>query len=123
MDRRNVLKAGAVPAAALSLAAPALAQTRPKVSWRLASSFPRNLDTLYGAATQFSRMVNEATDGDFTVRVFSPGEIVPALEAREATSKGSVECCFTASAYARVLFRPVGMCPATKSFISGAPPR
>src|SRR5215211_6457729 len=100
MDRRNVLKAGAVPAAtALSLSAPALAQTRPKVSWRLASSFPRSLDTLYGAAAQFSRMVNEATDGDFSVRVFSPGEIVPALEAREATSKGSVECCFTASSY------------------------
>ena len=32
MDRRNVLKAGAVPAAALSLSAPALAQSRPKVS-------------------------------------------------------------------------------------------
>jgi TRAP-type mannitol/chloroaromatic compound transport system substrate-binding protein len=99
MDRRNVLKAGAVPTAALSLSAPALAQSRPKVSWRLTSSFPRNLDTLYGAATQFSRMVGEATDGDFSIRVFSPGEIVPSLEAREATSKGSVECCFTASSY------------------------
>ena len=99
MDRRNVLKAGAVPAAALSLSAPALAQTRPKVNWRLTSSFPRTLDTLYGAAAQFARMVSEATDGDFTVRVFSPGEIVPALEARDAVSKGSVECCFTASSY------------------------
>jgi TRAP-type mannitol/chloroaromatic compound transport system substrate-binding protein len=102
MDRRNVLKAGAMPAAtaaALSLSAPALAQTRPKVNWRLTSSFPRTLDTLHGAAAQFARMVSEATDGDFTVRVFSPGEIVPALEAREATSKGSVECCFTASSY------------------------
>ena len=88
MKRRNVLKAGAAPAATLSLATPALAQTRPKVSWRLTSSFPRTLDTLHGAAAQFSRLVGEATDGDFSVRVFSPGEIVPALEAREATSKG-----------------------------------
>jgi TRAP-type mannitol/chloroaromatic compound transport system substrate-binding protein len=97
-----MLKAGAVPAAAaatLGLAAPALAQARPKVSWRLTSSFPRNLDTLYGSATTFARMVSEATDGDFTIRIFSPGEIVPALEAREATSKGTVECCFTASSY------------------------
>jgi TRAP-type mannitol/chloroaromatic compound transport system substrate-binding protein len=98
MDRRDVLKVTTVPAA-LSLAAPALAQTRPKVNWRLTSSFPRTLDTLYGAATTFARMVGEATDGDFSVRVFSPGEIVPALEAREATSKGSVECCLTASSY------------------------
>ena len=43
--------------------------------------------------------MGEATDGDFSVRVFSPGEIVPALQAREATSKGSVECCLTASSY------------------------
>jgi TRAP-type mannitol/chloroaromatic compound transport system substrate-binding protein len=52
---------------------------------------PEHLDTLHGAAAQFSRLVGEATDGDFSVRVLSPGEIVPALEAREATSKGSVE--------------------------------
>jgi TRAP-type mannitol/chloroaromatic compound transport system substrate-binding protein len=60
---------------------------------------PEHLDTLHGAAAQFSRLVGEATDGDFSVRVFSPGEIVPALEAREATSKGSVECCLAASSY------------------------
>ena len=88
MDRRNVLKAGAVPAAALSLSPPALAQTRPKVSWRLTSSFPRNLETLYGAAILFSRMVGEATDGDFSIPVFAPGEIVPALEAREGDLHG-----------------------------------
>src|SRR3954452_1142762 len=99
MDRRHLLKAAALPAAATGLAAPALAQARPKVSWRLTSSFPRNLDTLYGAATTFARMVGEATDGDFTIRILSPGEIVPALEAREATSKGFVESCLTASSY------------------------
>ncbi len=98
MERRYILKAGAVPAA-LGLTTPALAQTRPKVSWRLTSSFPRTLDTLYGAATTFAKMVSDATEGDFTIRIFSPGEIVPALEAREATSKGFVESCFTASSY------------------------
>ncbi|RYJ02835.1 MAG: ABC transporter substrate-binding protein [Acetobacteraceae bacterium] len=102
MDRRHLLKAGA-PAAALGLASPlaspALAQASRKVTWRLTSSFPRALDTLWGAATGFARMVSEATDGDFTIRVFSPGEIVPALDARDATSKGSVESCFTASSY------------------------
>src|SRR5690349_735562 len=99
MDRRSVLKAAAVPAAATGLAAPALAQARPKITWRLTSSFPRNLDTLYGASTTFARMVSEATDGDFTIRIFAPGEIVPALEARDATSKGFVEASFTASSY------------------------
>ncbi|RAI59878.1 TRAP transporter substrate-binding protein [Roseicella frigidaeris] len=99
MNRRRMLQAAALPAAATGLASPALAQAAPKVSWRLTSSFPRNLDTLYGAATNLSRMVSEATDGNFTIRIFAPGEIVPALEAREATSKGFVESCFTASSY------------------------
>ncbi|MCK8783080.1 TRAP transporter substrate-binding protein DctP [Roseomonas sp. NAR14] len=103
MERRDFLKAGAVPAAlgaAGGLAAPAVAQqANRKVTWRLTLSFPRNLETLYGAATTFSRIVSEATQGEFTIRVFSPGELVPALQAREATSNGSVESCFTASSY------------------------
>jgi TRAP-type mannitol/chloroaromatic compound transport system substrate-binding protein len=99
MDRRSIFKAAAASGAVAGLTTPALAQSRPKVAWRLTSSFPRNLDTLWGSATMFSRMVSEATDGDFTIRIFAPGELVPALEAREATSKGSVEACFTASSY------------------------
>ena len=34
----------------LSLAAPAIAQENPKISWRLTSSFPKGLDTIFGAA-------------------------------------------------------------------------
>src|SRR3954470_24253814 len=96
MDRRYLLKAAALPAAATGLAAPARAQGNRKVSWRLTSSFPRNLDTLYGAATTFSRMVGEATDGDFTIRIFAPGEIVPALEARDSVVHGSAGWCWEA---------------------------
>jgi TRAP-type mannitol/chloroaromatic compound transport system substrate-binding protein len=55
MDRRSFMKkagtagAGAV-AAAGALAAPAIAQENPKISWRMTSSFPKSLDTIYGAA-------------------------------------------------------------------------
>ncbi|TIP32624.1 MAG: ABC transporter substrate-binding protein, partial [Mesorhizobium sp.] len=53
MDRRSFIrKAGAsgvgVAAAAAALATPAIAQSNPKVTWRLASSFPKSLDTIYG---------------------------------------------------------------------------
>jgi TRAP-type mannitol/chloroaromatic compound transport system substrate-binding protein len=35
---------------AASIAAPAIAQTQPEIKWRIASSLPKSLDSLYGAA-------------------------------------------------------------------------
>ncbi|RVB98188.1 ABC transporter substrate-binding protein, partial [Mesorhizobium sp. M7A.F.Ca.AU.001.01.1.1] len=53
MDRRSFIRKAGVTgvgaaAAAATLAAPAIAQSNPKVTWRLASSFPKSLDTIYG---------------------------------------------------------------------------
>ena len=52
--------AGAGAAAATALAAPAIAQTMPKITWRCTSGFPKVLDTIYGAAEVFSEAVKEA---------------------------------------------------------------
>ena len=58
MDRRSFLtkaSLGGVAAAGASvLAAPALAQENPKVTWRVTSSFPKALDTIFGAAETMS---------------------------------------------------------------------
>jgi TRAP-type mannitol/chloroaromatic compound transport system substrate-binding protein len=100
LDRRSFITRGAVGAAAAStLAAPAIAQGTPQVNWRLTSSFPNSLDTIYGGATTLSRFVSEATDGAFTIQVFPAGELVPGLEAAGAVSEGSVEACHTVSYY------------------------
>ena len=103
MDRRSFFKkAGATGvgvAAATALAAPAIAQSNPKVTWRLTSSFPKSLDTIYGGAEVFSKMLSEATDGNFTVQVFAAGEIVPGLQAADATTAGTVEACHTVAYY------------------------
>jgi TRAP-type mannitol/chloroaromatic compound transport system substrate-binding protein len=103
MDRRTFIKkaglatGGAV--AASTLAAPAIAQSMPKVTWRLASSFPKALDTIFGAAETMARFVSESTDGNFTVQVFAAGEIVPALQVADATAAGTIEMAHTASYY------------------------
>jgi TRAP-type mannitol/chloroaromatic compound transport system substrate-binding protein len=104
MDRRSFIrKAGATgvgaAAAAATLAAPAIAQSNPKVTWRLASSFPKSLDTIYGGAEVFSRMLSEATDGNFQIQVFAAGELVPGLQAADATTAGTVEACHTVAYY------------------------
>ena len=48
--------------------------------WRLASSFPKSLDTIYGAAEMLSKRVAELTDGKFQIRVFASGDLVPGLQ-------------------------------------------
>ena len=103
MDRRTFFKkagtAGAGAAAATALAAPAIAQGMPKVTWRLTSSFPKSLDTIYGGAPTFAQYLAEATDGNFTVQPFAAGEIVPGLQAADATIAGTVEMCHTVGYY------------------------
>jgi TRAP-type mannitol/chloroaromatic compound transport system substrate-binding protein len=103
MDRRSFITraglAGAGAAAATTLAAPAIAQTAPKISWRVTSSFPKALDTIFGAAQTMANYVSEATDGNFTIQVFAAAEIVPGLQAADATAAGTVEACHTASYY------------------------
>jgi TRAP-type mannitol/chloroaromatic compound transport system substrate-binding protein len=92
------LMAGAA-ASASTLAAPAIAQSAPKLSWRLTSSYPKSLETLFGAAEKVAHYVSEATEGNFTIRTFAAGEIVPGLQAADAVSSGTVEMAQTASYY------------------------
>jgi TRAP-type mannitol/chloroaromatic compound transport system substrate-binding protein len=99
MERRTFIKTASVAAAATAVAAPAIAQSAPEVKWRLTSSFPKSLDTIYGAAEVFSKAVAEMSDNKFQVQVFAAGEIVPGLQAMQAVRDGTVEACHTASYY------------------------
>ena len=103
LDRRSFLTrasvGGAAAAAGGMLAAPAIAQDSQKVTWRLASSFPKSLDTIFGGAEELSQRLSEATDGRFTIQVFSAGEIVPGLDAINATTEGTVECSHSVGYY------------------------
>lgn len=102
MERRSFLKKaglGVAAAGAATVTAPVIAQDGPTVRWRMATSFPRNLPALYGAATRFSEYVNKMTDGKFQIDVFPAGEIVPAFEVLDAVSNGTVQCGHTCGYY------------------------
>ncbi|MEZ4423603.1 MAG: TRAP transporter substrate-binding protein [Gemmatimonadota bacterium] len=78
--------------------APAV-QTRPRVQWRMASSFPRGLDAIFGAAERLAAEVERMSEGRFTIRVYPAGELVPALEVMDAVQNGSVQCGHSPSYY------------------------
>jgi TRAP-type mannitol/chloroaromatic compound transport system substrate-binding protein len=93
-----------IPATAASLAAVAASpafgqQTNETVKWRLTSSFPKGLDTLFGASRTIVRVVGELTDGKFQLEPFAAGEIVPGLQVLDAVANGAVECGHTYTGY------------------------
>jgi TRAP-type mannitol/chloroaromatic compound transport system substrate-binding protein len=103
MKRREFLKNAGLGAAAGTtlLAAQAKAQTGalPTVNWRLAASWPKSLDTLYGGADLIGKRVAAATGGKFNIKVFAAGEIVGGLQVLDAVQNGTVECGHTATYY------------------------
>ena len=99
MKRRQFLTALGAGAAATAIAKPAIAQPMPALKWRLAASWPKSLDTIYGACDTFSKFVSEATDGKFQIQNFAAGEIVPALQVLDAVQTGTVEMGHSAQYY------------------------
>lgn len=86
-------------APATTPAAPAVHTGLPAVQWRMTSSFPKSIDTLYGSSELLANRLREITGGKFDIRVFPAGEIVPGLQALDAVQQGTVEMCHSCSYY------------------------
>jgi len=99
MKRRSFLKKAAAGLAVGSVAAPAIGQTQPTINWRMAASWPKALDTLYGGAELICRRVGEMSGGKFNIKLFAAGEIVGGLQVMDAVQAGTVECGHTAAYY------------------------
>ena len=108
MKRRKFIRSAALGTAAGAVLtgcgsqsgdAPAVQTDTPMLRWRLASSFARSLDTIYGAAEVMSERVSQLTNGRFTIRVYPAGEMVPAFEVLESVQKGTVQMGHSAGYY------------------------
>ncbi|MEL6263226.1 MAG: TRAP transporter substrate-binding protein [Cyanobacteria bacterium J06626_6] len=106
MKRRRILGYGAsaVGGSALAACAPqqgggAVSGDLPRVQWKMATSWPQSLDTIYGGAQTVCDRVSALTDGRFTIEPYAAGEIVPGLQVLDAVQEGTVECGHSAAYY------------------------
>jgi len=100
MERRSFIKNAGLAGILATGTAPAIAQsTQPNIKWRITSSFPKSLDTIYGGAETLAKRVKAATGGRFDIQVFASGEIAPGGQALDVVQNGTVECCHTCSYY------------------------
>jgi TRAP-type mannitol/chloroaromatic compound transport system substrate-binding protein len=99
MDRRKFMGTLGVGAAASTLAAPAVAQSAPEITWRLQSAFPKTFDALYAATSTMADYVAEMTEGRFRIQPFAGGEIVSGGQIADAVADGTIEMGHTASQY------------------------
>lgn len=100
MNRRDLVKTaglGSMALAAGGVASPAIAQSQPTITWRLQSTYPTTLDTIYGACQFLSKAVAEASDNRFKIQVFAAGEIIPPLAIVDGVQNGTVEMGQTGS--------------------------
>mgnify|MGYP006275986257 FL=1 len=98
MDRRSLIKQAGLAGVLAAGVAPAV-HAQATVRWRLASSFPKSLDTIFGAADVFARHVKAMSGGKFEVSVHAAGEIMPAFGVVDGVQQGSIELCHTAPYY------------------------
>lgn len=100
MDRRKFLKRAGVAAAGAALSPLMFASAqRSKFNFEMVTSWPTSLDTLFGGAESVARYINEASDGDISVRVYPAGAQIGALEVYDAVSNGAFALAHTAPYY------------------------
>jgi TRAP-type mannitol/chloroaromatic compound transport system substrate-binding protein len=99
MERRRFLQNAGMSGILLAGVAPSVHAESSPVRWRLASSFPRTFETIYGTAELFAKTVSDGTGGKFSISVHAPGELMQALGVVDGVQQGTVECAHTAPYY------------------------
>jgi TRAP-type mannitol/chloroaromatic compound transport system substrate-binding protein len=98
MDRRSLIKQAGIAGVLAAGVAPAV-HAQAAIRWRLASSFPKSLDTIFGAAEVFATQVKALSGGKFEVSVHAAGELMPAFGVVDGVQQGTVEIAHTAPYY------------------------
>jgi TRAP-type mannitol/chloroaromatic compound transport system substrate-binding protein len=99
MERRSFIRSTGLAGVLAAGAAPAIVHAQANIRWRLASSFPKSLDTIFGAADVFAKKVGDMSGGKFQISVHAAGELLPAFGVVDGVQNSTVEMAHTAPYY------------------------
>ena len=99
MQRRRFIYHSGLAGVLAAGAAPAIVHAQVNLRWRLASSFPKSLDTIFGAAELFAKKVGEMSGGKFQISVHPGGELMPPFGVVDGVQAGTVEMAHTVPYY------------------------
>jgi TRAP-type mannitol/chloroaromatic compound transport system substrate-binding protein len=98
MERRSFIQQAGLAGVLAAGVAPAV-HAQAAIRWRLASSFPRSLDTIFGAAEIFAKKVHDMSGGKFQISIHAGGELMPPFGVVDGVQNGTVEMAHTAPYY------------------------
>lgn len=98
MDRRSIIKHAGIAGVLAAGVAPAV-HAQAAVRWRLASSFPKSLDTIFGSAEMLSKTVKALSGGKFEISVHPAGELMPAFGVVDALQADNIDMAQSAAYY------------------------
>ncbi len=98
MERRSFVRSAGIAGVLAAGAAPAV-HAQASIRWRLASSFPKSLDTIFGAAEVFAKKVGEMSGGKFQISTHAGGELMPPFGVVDGVQGGTIEMAHTAPYY------------------------
>ncbi len=98
MERRSFVSHAGLAGILAAGTAPAV-HAQATLRWRIASSFPKALDTIYGGGEVFAKKVGEMSGGKFQISVHASGELMPPFGVVDGVQNGTVEACHTVPYY------------------------
>jgi len=99
MERRSFVRSAGIAGVLAAGVAPAIVQAQASLRWRLASSFPKSLDTLFGVSDVFAKKISDLTGGKFVISTHAAGELMPAFGVVDGIQAGTIEMANTAPYY------------------------
>jgi len=98
MERRSLITHAGIVGILATGMAPSV-QAQQAVRWRLASSFPKSLDTLFGSGEKMAEVVKAVSGGKFEISVHPAGELMPAFSVVDALQGDNIEMAHSGGYY------------------------
>ena len=101
MNSATMLKSVAIGTVvgAVAFAAAGDAMAAKRVKWKMQSAWSTQVPYAGESGVRFVEAINKMSGGDFAIKFFDPGALVPALETFDAASKGAIESAWTTPGY------------------------